>query len=210
MIPSPADEGFSPVEFPSDSPRAGLLGHASILALYSHPRSTSSTLRGKFIRDDLLCDAIPPPPANVNTGLPEPSENARTLRERMKPHLTDPGCASCHQLMDPLGFGLENFDAVGRYRTEETGATIDPSGQVDGAPFKDARGLGQAIRDSDKFAPCFVRKVFSYATGFKPTEADRGTLNTLSWDFRAAGHRVKALMKLVAMSPGFRLAQKPQ
>lgn len=210
MIPSPSDEGFSLVELPSDSPRAGLLGHASILALHSHPRATSSTLRGKFIRDDLLCDPIPPPPANVNTGLPEASEGGQTLRERMKPHLTDPTCSSCHGLMDPLGLGLENFDAIGRYRTTEAGAIIDPSGQVDGVPFKDARGLGQVLRDSNKFAPCFVRKVFSYATGFRPTEADRPTLNTLTWDFRAEGYRVKALMKLVAMSPAFRLAQKPQ
>lgn len=210
MIPSPADEGFSLVEFPSDSPRIGLLGHVSILALHSHPRSTSSTLRGKFIREALLCDVIPPPPANVNTGLPEPSVNARTLRERMKPHLTDPVCKSCHVLMDPIGFGLENFDSIGRYRTKELDATIDPSGDLDGAPFKDARSLARAIHDSNKLAPCLVRKVFSYATNFKPTEADRPTLNTLTWDFKSNGYRLKELMKLVSLSPAFRLAQKPQ
>lgn len=209
-IPSPSDEGFSLVELPADSVRAGLLGHASILALHSHPRSTSSTLRGKFMRESLLCDAIPPPPANVNTGLPEASPDARTLRERMKPHLTDPGCKSCHVLMDPIGFALENFDGIGRYRTKELDAVIDASGDLDGAPFKDARSLAQVIHDSDKFAPCFVRKVFSYATAFRPTEADRPTLNTLSWDFRASGYRVQELLKLVASSPAFRLAQKPQ
>jgi hypothetical protein len=112
--------------------------------------------------------------------------------------------------MDPIGFGLENFDGIGRYRAKELDAVIDASGDLDGVPFKNARSLAQAIHDSDKFAPCFVRKVFSYATNFRPTEADRGTLNTLSWDFRASGYRVQELMKLVAMSPAFRLAQKPQ
>jgi hypothetical protein len=209
-IPSPSDDGFSLVELPANSMRVGLLGHASILALHSHPRSTSSTLRGKFMRESLLCDVIPPPPANVNTGLPEASPNARTLRERMKPHLTDPVCKSCHTLMDPIGLGLENFDAIGRYRTKELDAVIDASGDLDGVTFKNAQSLAQAVHDSAKFAPCFVRKMFSYATAFRPTDADRGTLNTLSWDFRASGYRVQELMKLVVMSPAFRLAHKPQ
>ncbi len=209
-IPAPVDEGFALVELPEDSPRIGLLGHVSVLALHSHPRSTSSTLRGRFIRETMLCDVIPPPPAEVNTGLPEPSAGARTLRERMEQHLTDPVCNSCHLLMDPLGLGLENFDAIGRYRTMEVGALIDASGQLDGVSFKDPPSLARAIHDSDKFAPCFARKLFSYATGFKPVETDRPTLNTLSWDFRAAGYRVKELIRLVATSPAFRLAQKPE
>jgi len=210
MIASPADEGFNLVEFPENSPRVGLLGHASIWALHSHPRATSSTLRGKFIREGLLCDTIPPPPANVNTGLPEPSQTARTLRERMQPHLQDPVCKSCHILLDPIGLGLENFDAIGRYRAKEVGAVIDASGDLDGVKFADARALSKGIHDSPKFAPCIVRKVFSYATGFRPADADAATLRTLHWDFRDSGYRMKELLKLVAMSPAFRLAQKPQ
>ena len=210
MIASPADEGFNLVKFPENSPRVGLLGHASILALHSHPRATSSTLRGKFIREGLLCDTIPPPPANVNTGLPEPSQTARTLRERMQPHLQDPVCKSCHILLDPIGLGLENFDAIGRYRAKEVGAVIDASGDLDGVKFADARALSKGIHDSPKFAPCIVRKVFSYATGFRPADADAATLRTLHWDFRDSGYRMKELLKLVAMSPAFRLAQKPQ
>lgn len=209
-IPSPSDDGFNLVELPAESMRVGLLGHVSTLSLHSHPRSTSSTLRGKFIREALLCDVVPPPPADVNTGLPEADESARTLRERMKPHLTNDVCRSCHILMDPIGLGLENFDSIGRHRTKEVGALIDPSGDLDGVPFQDARTLAKNIRDSYKFAPCIVRKVFSYATGFRPTNADKGTLDTLHWDFRASGYRLKELMKLVALSPAFRLAQKPQ
>lgn len=210
MMLAPSDDGFSLVEFPEDSPRVGLLGHASILALHSHPRSTSSTLRGKFVRESLLCDVIPPPPANVNTGLPDASPTARTLRERMQPHLQDPVCKSCHVFLDPIGLGLENFDSIGRYRTKELDAIIDASGDLDGVTYKDARSLGKVIHDSNKFAPCMVRKLFSYATSFRPADPDKATLATLEWDFRAAGYRMKELMKLVATSPAFRLAQKPQ
>ncbi len=208
-IPAPTDEGFGLVEHPADSPRLGLLGHISLLALHSHPRSTSATLRGKFVREDLLCDPIPPPPVNVNTGLPDPSTDARTLRERISQHNTDPGCRACHLLMDPIGLGLENFDGIGRFRLKETGAIIDPSGNLDGVPYSDARELAVRIHDSDKIAPCFVRKLYSYATAFEPTEEERGTINSLTYDFRAAGHRVKSLLAFIATSPGFRLAHEP-
>lgn len=205
-IPAPTDEGFAEVTLPEDSPRVGLLGHISILALNAHARSTSSTLRGKFVRQQLVCDPIPPPPVNVNTGLPDPSPAARTLRERMAQHMTDPNCKACHLLMEPIGLGLENFDGIGRFRQKEAGAVIDPSGDLDGIKFKDALGLAKAIHDSEKTAPCFVRKLYSYATAFEPTKDEEATLKTLSYDFRASGHRIKALMKGVAMSPGFRLA----
>jgi hypothetical protein len=209
-VPAPTDEGFGPVDLPEDSPRIGLLGHISILALHAHPTSTSSTLRGKFVRTDLLCDPIPPPPVNVNTGLPDPSPGALTLRERMAQHMSDPACRSCHVLMDPIGLGLENFDGIGRYRKKEAGAIIDPSGDLDGKKFTDARSLAMAIHDNDKLAPCFVRKLYAYATSFEPTEEERPTINTLTYDFRAAGHRVKSLLKSIATSPAFRLAREPQ
>jgi len=128
----------------------------------------------------------------------------------MQPHLQDPVCKSCHILLDPIGLGLENFDAIGRYRAKEVGAVIDASGDLDGVKFADARALSKGIHDSPKFAPCIVRKVFSYATGFRPADADAATLRTLHWDFRDSGYRMKELLKLVAMSPAFRLAQKPQ
>jgi len=208
-IPAPTDEGFGEVEFPEDSPRVGLLGHISILALHSHPRSTSSTLRGKFVRESLLCDAIPAPPVNVNTGLPEPSPEARTLRDRMEQHNTDPVCRSCHILLDPIGLGLENFDGIGRYRLKETGAVIDASGDLDGTHFANARELARAVHDSDKVAPCFVRKLYSYATAFPPEKEETATINALTYDFRAANHSVKSLLAFIATNPGFRLAREP-
>jgi hypothetical protein len=204
-VPAPTDEGFGEVVFPENSPRVGLLGQISILALYAHPTSTSATLRGKFIRQTLLCGEIPPPPVGVNTGLPD-STDAPTLRQRVAKHIKDPVCRSCHLQMDPLGLGLENFDSVGRYRKKENGALIDASGDLDGVPFADARGLAQAVHDSKALAPCFVRRMFSYATAFTPVKDDSGTLESLTYDFRASGHRVQSLMMSIVTSPAFRLA----
>jgi len=208
-IPAPTDEGFAEVELPSNSPRIGLLGQVSILALNAHPTSTSSTLRGRFVRQDLLCDDIPPPPVNVNTGLPDADPNARTLRERMKKHLTDPTCSSCHLLMDPIGLGLENFDSIGRYRKKDNDVEIDASGEIDGVAFTNARELATVVHDNGKLAPCFVRKMYEYATAFEHTEEERAVVNALTYDFRASGHRVKSLMMSIATSPAFRLAHEP-
>jgi hypothetical protein len=208
-IPAPTDEGFGEVELPSDSPRIGLLGHISILTLNAHPTSTSSTLRGRFVRQDLLCDDIPPPPVDVNTGLPDADPNARTLRERMKKHLTDPTCNSCHLLMDPIGLGLENFDGIGRYRKKDNDVVIDASGDIDGVSFADARGLAKVVHDNGKLAPCFVRKMYEYATAFEHTKDEQAVVNALTYDFRASGHRVKSLMMSIATSPAFRLVREP-
>ncbi|MEO8052770.1 MAG: DUF1592 domain-containing protein, partial [Acidobacteriota bacterium] len=119
-LPPPAGQ-FGLVRFPADSHRAGILGEASFLAANAGPTETSPTARGIFIREQLLCQNVPPPPPNVNTNLPEASEDKPlTRRQRMLAHEANPLCASCHRLMDPIGFGLESFDALGRYRQHET------------------------------------------------------------------------------------------
>ncbi len=204
QVMAPDPNGFAPVELPEDAPRRGLLGHVSILALYAHPTSSSATLRGKFVREQLLCATIPPPPVNVNTALPEPTEKAKTLRDRVKIHLEGDACRGCHQVMDPIGLGLENFDTVGRWRTNENGAPIDPSGVLDGVPFANAKELGQALHDHPSFGPCLTRKVFQYATGFTAGDADEPTITALAERFAAADHRVKVLIEAVATSPAFR------
>lgn len=204
-IYAPEPEGFFEVELPADGPRRGLLGHASVLALYAHPTSSSATLRGKFVRATLLCGTIPPPPVDVNTALPEPSEDAKTLRERVKIHLEDPICAGCHLQMDPIGLGLENFDGLGRYRAKENGALIDPRGDLDGAAFADARELGQRVREHPAFVPCFVKQMYRYATSFVETPDELAVLSALTEQFVASGHRVRALMLAIATSPGFRI-----
>jgi hypothetical protein len=209
-IQAPTADGFAEVILPHDGPRRGLLGQASLLMLYAHPVSSSATLRGKFVRKVLLCGNIPPPPVNVNTALPEASGTARTLRERVKEHLVEPPCASCHLRMDPIGLGLENFDGIGRFRTLDHEAKIDPSGDVDGARYADGRDLGRVVSESPALVPCFVRNVFRYATGYGEATADEGTLAALTEGFQNDGHRIKSLFLSVATSPAFRQASDPR
>src|SRR6185436_17114724 len=139
--------GFRKISFPEDGPRGGLMSTAGILALYAHNTATSPTLRGKFIRMNLLCQDVPPPPPGVKTNLDGPSgSKAKTMREKLAAHRTDPQCAACHDLMDPLGLGLEHFDAIGAYREKDNGSVIDATSDVDGVPFDGARELGAILR----------------------------------------------------------------
>jgi hypothetical protein len=177
-VRSPTREGFAAIDFGEDSVRRGLLGQASYLALHAHPTNTSPTLRGKFLREVLLCQSLPGPPANVDTSIPPVTEEAPTLRERVDRHLSDPGCASCHLRMDPIGLGLEQFDGIGRYRDRENGAPIDASGDLDGVAYDDARGLGDAVRDHEDFGRCFVRTLVRYANARREGP---GEIDTLEW-----------------------------
>lgn len=208
QVLAPDPDGFAEVELPADIPRRGLLGHVSVLALYAHPTSSSATLRGKFVRTQLLCGKILPPPVDVNTALPEPSGTTRTLRERVNEHLTDPFCASCHNNMDPIGLGLENFDGIGRYRIEDNGEVIDASGDLDKVGFVDAVSLGVAVRNHPDLAGCFVSKMYEYATSFKETPQEKKSIEYITEEFVSSGHKIKALMLHTVMSPGFRLASE--
>ncbi|MBT9554822.1 MAG: DUF1592 domain-containing protein, partial [Myxococcales bacterium] len=109
------DLAFAKVTLPASSIRRGLLGQVSFLAQFSHPTSSSATLRGKFVRTKLICGVVPSPPANLNTAIPEPSPTAKTLKERLVVHMESDECGGCHRTIDPIGFGLENFDGLGRF-----------------------------------------------------------------------------------------------
>jgi len=137
-IPAPSPDGFGTVTLDPAGGRRGFLGQAAFLALNAHAVSTSATRRGIFVREVLLCQQIPDPPANANTAIPEVSADAPIMRDRIAEHLADPFCASCHSLTDPIGLGFESFDGIGRWRSTENGATIDPSGTLDGVDFADA------------------------------------------------------------------------
>ena len=127
--PDVSGNGFRKVALAS--PRRGILGHASILTLTSYPTRTSPVIRGKYILDNILNTPPPPPPQNVPPLEARPrSWQKLPLREQLERHRSDPACSSCHALMDPLGFGLENFDAVGRWRESENGHRIDTSGTL--------------------------------------------------------------------------------
>jgi hypothetical protein len=147
------------------TPRAGILTQAAFLTVSSYPARTSPVRRANWVLDHLLCDPPPAAPANV-PALTEKLPPGATLRETFELHRKDPGCASCHQIMDPIGFALENFDAMGSYRTVDNGAPVDASGQLaDGTPINGVGDLARAIAEDDDFPICVAKQLLTYAVG---------------------------------------------
>ncbi|MGE3333960.1 MAG: DUF1592 domain-containing protein [Rhodospirillaceae bacterium] len=200
----PAPPTWTRYEFPEGSQRAGIVTHISFLATHSHPARTSATLRGKALRELLLCQPVPPPPANVDfSAVENPRPGLRTTRDRVGFHLENPVCAGCHKIMDPMGLALENFDGEGSFRTTEKGAVIDASGTLDGKPFKDVVGLGKALHDHPAITSCLVKRAYSYATGSPTTNNDRPLLAYFNTRFGEEGYRVPDLMRTIALSSAF-------
>jgi hypothetical protein len=193
---------WQPYEFPAADPRAGILAQASFVALHSHEGSSSPTLRGKALRELMLCEPVPAPPGNVNlTGAQDTHDpHYRTMRERLTVHRTEPTCAGCHKLMDPIGLALENFDSDGEFRSSENGALLDTSGELDGIRFTDAAGLGQAMHDNPATAACLVRRLYSYATGRTASRHDMPWIRYLERGFIADGYHMPELMRRIATS----------
>jgi hypothetical protein len=198
--------GFERVELPPESRRGGILGHAGLLSVLAHAVTTSPTLRGKFVREVLLCQPVPAPPPGVNTTLPADSGGpVRTMRERLAAHASRADCRACHALMDPIGLGLENFDAVGAFRLDERGATIDAKSDLDGRPFEGARELGQALRDREEVTRCAVKALYRQAVGRLELPGEARALQALTDRFVALDHRLKPLLVELVLSDGFRL-----
>ena len=202
-VRSPLGASFGEVELPAGGPRAGLLLQGGFLALHAHPSRSSPTLRGKFVRESLLCQSIPPPPNNVETTLPD-TGNAATARQKLTAHRVDPACAGCHAIMDPIGLALEHFDGIGAYRQNDNGLAIDASGELDGVAFKDARSLSAALAGHPDLASCFVRTLLRYARGALEQRSETATLAALDTQFAAGGHRLPALLLAIASDPSFR------
>jgi hypothetical protein len=202
---------FRRVPVPDDT-RRGLLGHGSILALTSHATRTSPVLRGKWILENILGTPPPPPPPDVPT-LTEPDKGMkpRSMRERLAEHRANPTCASCHKVMDPLGFALESFDAVGAWRTSEGGQPIDTSGQLaDGSSVEGAVTLRQALlKRPEVFVGTMIEKLMVYALGRGLTHHDMPAVRRATREAGAAGYRFSAVVLAVARSTPFqyRVAQ---
>lgn len=186
---------FKTVSLPADGPRVGILSKAGFLSQFANQKEGSPTLRGKFIREWLMCKTVPPPLAGVALVLPDvdPS-NPTTKRQRLDAHRQQPACAGCHALMDPLGLPLENFDAIGRYRTTESGLPIDSSGDVDGVPVANARAMGEAMAQSKSMAGCMVRRFHAYAMGHEERDVDGTVVNDLISSFEASGYQLRDLV----------------
>lgn len=208
-VPAPAITGAARFEHPADSPRRGILGQVAFLALNSHPASSSAVLRGKFVREVLLCGEIPAPPANANTAIPEASADARTLRDRTYIHFQVATCRGCHQLMDPAGLAFETFDGLGRYRTMENGAPIDPSGTLNSRYFANASELAEVLHDHPDVPSCLVRTMYRYATGHVEVASETRVLSRLNEAFVREGYDVLGLMRSIVLDPGFRQASLP-
>ena len=201
----PTNNGWVPYEFPEDGKRAGLLTQVSFLAAHSHSVRSSPTLRGKALRELFLCQIVPPPPPDVDFSLLEDAGDVATARERIDIHVTNPSCAGCHLITDPIGLALENFDGAGSYREKENNVVIDTTGVLDGAEYDDPNGLTNALRDHPKLPTCLVNRAFAYGTG-GPVEmrSDREVLEYFEAQFVEQGYKVKDLLREIATSNVFK------
>ena len=221
-VPAPAKD-FDRVPFPAGSERAGLLGQGLFLALTSKPEDSSPTARGLFVREQFLCQHVPDPPPGVNTNLPPVTEaKPQTNRDRMLEHATNPACASCHKLMDGIGFGLEKFDAVGarhdnlalefrgapadappadsktrRMAPRTVTIPIDTTAFVAGIPdsqFSSPAELGAVLAKSPQCQECMVKQYFRYTAGRMEGAADRPLIRQVTDEFRSSGFRFEELI----------------
>lgn len=202
-VPAPSREGFDWVEFPESSMRTGLLGQLSYLALNAHPTSTSSTLRGYFVLDRLLCVPPPPPPSGVDTSIPEPTPERPTLRDRLESHLSEPSCSGCHRPMDMIGLAFEGFDSLGGERQSERGVAIDLSGEVLGEEVYGPRELAHLISEHERLAVCLTRQIFRYARAQYETEDETRLIEQLVDSLRQDQLTIKSILRTIAMSEGF-------
>lgn len=189
--------------------RAGLLTQAGFLA-YTSPRSgTTPVKRGAFILERLLCVDLPPIPDQTNFEIPD-NEASRemTTRQRFELHVVRPECRSCHQMLDPIGFGLENYDGLGRYRTHDNGKPVDAQGELTGTddqdgPFSGGVELATRLANSQRLHACIARQYFRYAMGRSEVEADACRLAALEKSFAQSGSKLKTLVRLTATSELF-------
>ena len=199
-----AGPGWTHHEFSEDSHRRGLLTHVSFLAANSHAVRSSPTLRGKALRELFLCQHVPDPPPNVDFSKIEDAGDVPTARERLQVHNTNPSCAGCHLITDPMGLSLENFDGAGAWRDTENGAAIEVAGELDGVFYDDVGGLAEAMRDHPKLAYCLVNRLYAYGTGGPVTlKYDRDTLKDFEEGFAQAQYRLPALLSALATSDAF-------
>ena len=201
---------FRRVTYGGDSPRRGMLGHGSILTLTSYANRTSPVLRGKYVLANLLGAPPPPPPANIPALRTENRESGRALsmREAMAQHRVNPGCATCHARMDPIGFALDNFDAVGRYRTvSESGAPIDSSGVFpDGSAFDGVSGLREVLLSRpEEFVLTITGQLMTYALGRSIEYYDAPVIRAIAHGAAPDDYRFSSLVLGVVKSMPFQM-----
>jgi hypothetical protein len=209
-VADPGATAFAKVTLPEGGARGGLLTLAAPLTLNALAVRTSPTLRGVFIRERILCQEIPRPPAEVSTELPmAAATEATTMRQRLERHRSDPSCAGCHAFFDPIGLSLEHFDAIGAYRATDAGHALDVRGTLDGEPYDGARALGALLRRDPRVADCLARQLYQFAVGHALTKGEEPLMAGLQQRFAAGGRRVLELLVEIAGSDGFRFVSAP-
>jgi hypothetical protein len=195
---------FKTMDLPADGARLGILGKAAFLSQFANQKEGSPTLRGKFMRQALMCTQVPSPPGDVDVVLDEPPpDKPQTKRQRLESHRANALCAGCHSLMDPLGLPFETFDAIGRYRTTDHELPIDASGDFEGKAVADARELAFSMTSSTSVARCLVRKYYEYAFGAPERAEDGSALNDVSSQFHDSGYQLRELVLAIATHTAF-------
>jgi len=196
----------------TDVNRRGLLGQGSVLTVTSYPNRTSVVQRGKWILENLLGTPPPPPPPDVPELKAAVNGKALSMREQMQVHRSNAVCAACHARMDPIGFALENYDAVGRWRAEDAGAPIDASGKLpDGTAFEGPAGLAQLLltKYKDDFVRTATEKLLTYALGRGVESYDAPTIRSIERDAARDNYRVSSLILAIVKSTPFRMRRNP-
>ncbi len=199
---------FVRVDYP-DARRAGVLGHASVLTLTSYPTRTSPVKRGKWLLEQVSGSPTPPPPPGADD-LPEAGEQGvpASLRERLAQHRADEACAVCHDRLDPLGFALENFDGIGRWREMDGDVAIDPNGSLpDGRALDGPASLREALLEGDAFPEHLTATMLTYALGRGPLPSDVDVVERIVEDARPGGYRLHDLVRGVVASVPFRMVR---
>jgi Protein of unknown function (DUF1592)/Protein of unknown function (DUF1588)/Protein of unknown function (DUF1595)/Protein of unknown function (DUF1587) len=208
---APPTTGTQAVPLPGTSERGGILTTAAWLSIQAKPYSSSPTLRGVWVRERMLCQEVPPPPANVNNVLPNPSERAaagapRTTRQVLEDHRRNPECASCHELFDSVGVAFERFDGIGAYRTEEGKLPIDTHGTLDGRQYATVSELIALLKADARVSDCLVRQLYRSITGHERLPGEDEVVRGLAPEFRARPDFRDLLTRMVAAdwfrSPG--------
>jgi hypothetical protein len=203
-LPSPGSNALEKVQLTSDQ-RGGLLTQAGVLTVTSLPTRTSPVKRGKWILAQLLCSEPPPPPEGVE-GFNEEALTVGTIREQLEAHRANPECAACHAIMDPLGFGLEKYDGVGSWRTEDNDQPIDATGELPtGEEFDGAAEMADLLAGDPRFGQCVAEQLFVYALGRGVEKGDKFHLESIDSGFGERGYRLRELIKLIVVSEPFRM-----
>jgi hypothetical protein len=207
---APADDGT--VAVTDRDNRAGLLTQPALLALYAHENQSSPIQRGVFVRERILCQAVPAPPPTVDQTPPDPNPTA-TTRERFRVHTEHETCSVCHRNFDGIGLGLENYDQLGRYRDEENGLPIDANGELFGTrdpalvgPFNGAIQLSKKLADSYQVKDCIATQWYRFAMGRVETTADLCSLENLKTTFAESGD-LRELLVNMTLTDAFRFRQ---